>query len=139
MTHMFGECVVEAITDIARVHMGHKGIAQQVIADPPSGLTLKHPLHQLGPAGRRVGPTRAIHKHVAVCGERGRSGSRSAALGGAQQSRSSFTKVLDERLNEERVEFGDHGAVLGVGFVLHNDIIIMREKYRYQREKYRYQ
>jgi hypothetical protein len=49
-------------------------------------------------------------------------------LGGAQQSRAAFTKVLDERLNEERVKFGDHGAVLGVGFVLHNDIIISIER-----------
>jgi hypothetical protein len=33
-----------------------------------------------------------------------------------------FAKVLDQRLNEERVEFGDYGAVLGVGFVLHRQI-----------------
>jgi hypothetical protein len=130
MAHVFGECVFEPITHITRIHMGHKGIAQQVIADAPPGLTLKHTLHQLRPAGRGEGPTRAIHKHVAVCGERGGQSHRSAALSGAQESRSSLTKVLDERLNEERVEFGDHRSILGVGFVLHNDIIIMRENYR---------
>jgi hypothetical protein len=41
-------------------------------------------------------------------------------LGGTQQDGSSLTQILDQRLNEERVEFGDHGAVLGVGFVLYN-------------------
>jgi hypothetical protein len=69
MAHVFGECVLEPITDIARVHMRDKRVAQQVVADAPPGLTLKHALHQLGPAGCGEGPTRAIHKHVAVCGE----------------------------------------------------------------------
>jgi hypothetical protein len=137
MAHVFGECVLEPITHIARVHMGHKGIAQQVVVDPPPGLTLKHPLHQLGPAGRGEGPTRAIHKHVAVCGERGRDGDRRRTLGGAQQSRTAFTKVLDERLNEERVEFGDHGAVLGVGFVLYNDIISIERNIERRLSEYR--
>jgi hypothetical protein len=122
MAHVFGKCVLQSITDITCIHMGDKGIAQQVVADPPPSFTLNHTLHQLGPAGRGEGPTRAIHKHVAVCGERGGQSHRSRVLGGAQYSRSSLTKVLDERLNEERVEFGDHGAVLGVGFVLHRQI-----------------
>jgi hypothetical protein len=82
---------------------------------------------------------RAIHKHVAVRGERGGQSGRSRTLGGTQQDGSSLTQILDQRLNEERVEFGDHGAVLGVGFVLYNHrekyIGIIREKYRYQREK----
>jgi hypothetical protein len=57
-------------------------------------------------------------------------------LSGAQQSRTAFTKVLDERLNEERVEFGDHGAVLGVGFVLYtNPLAIYIYIYIYIKER----
>jgi hypothetical protein len=84
MAHVFGECVLEAITHITRIHMRDKRVAQQVVADAPPGLTLKHALHQLGPAGRGEGPARAIHKHVAVGGERGRDGDRRRTLGGAQ-------------------------------------------------------